>query len=177
MNDDELLTALREALDRAEQDAARYAAAIAVLDGSVGIEVDNETAIEVVAPREPTTPNPGVSERPAKGKSPVIGDSVRCDVCGQEFSRPNGLTRHLRQTHGIIRGSTRHLRQTHGIIRGSKTSAEPSAPVDIKSSKLPPGWADMGAALDDRPDFPSLGPIERTPFDPERARVAAGAAL
>jgi C2H2-type zinc finger len=88
MNIDRLAEALRAELVEREGECDRIRAALAALDGAA-------PPVENPAPPKP---------RPIRPKPPrhvpKQGD-YRCDQCSQTFSRPNGLSRHMNQTHAI----------------------------------------------------------------------------
>lgn len=108
MNHDELRAVLAQALAEREAEAAKVRAAIAALDGQQQLQ----PASTEPAPKLQPAPRPKPAKRAGRPAKYV------CAECGQGFNRPNGLSRHMNQTHGQPSGA-----------RPRKLAAVPAAPT------------------------------------------------
>jgi uncharacterized C2H2 Zn-finger protein len=95
MNHDELRAVLAQALAEREAQAAKVRAAIAALDG----------AQQLRSPAAEPAPQLRPAPRPKTAKPAKRGGDYVCTECGQTFNRPNGLSRHMNQTHGQPNGA------------------------------------------------------------------------
>lgn len=82
---------------------------LAVVD-QVLAGLDELFGVEAIVGHEPAP-----TRRPPRRIRPAAGAHM-CEVCGRSFNRPNGLSR--------------HLHQTHGIANGRSTQSAPAGPID-----------------------------------------------
>lgn len=160
MTDEELLGLLRDVLAHAENDAKRYRAAIAALD-----DIDD-------APRACRT----------CGRPGELYDGLCIDGCdtpmpkqpaprAKSAAKPNRNGRSLKEA-AATKAPCQHCGREYSIMGLATHEKACQRRQERIKAKLAPHLPDAPVAKP--PDVPSgLGPIERRPFDPERARLAA----
>lgn len=144
-----------------EGDALDVLHALAGLVDQTRLETSDVTADRDRS--DPGSRRPGDVEEAAAPEEPATSGAdanpLTCPECGRGFKAPTGLGRHRQAVHGIAGSSasaaTKAARRSH--------DAEPTPEPEPVADEEPPAPAPVFTA----------GPIERHPFDPDRARRAA----
>lgn len=94
------------------------------------------------------------------------------DGCGETFTAPHHLKLHER---GHKTATCPYCGHVYGLAgMSSHKKACPKRPVEEQRVEPPPPRRpELEPQPSSEPLMPTLGPIERRPFDPERARAAA----